>query len=142
MLPAGVVYEHPVISFDIAATALALAGVTAQPQLDGVNLIPHLAGLNTAPPHETLFWRFRFPSAKPAAHKWAIRRGQWKLVKNGYEPLALYDLTADPGEKQNLISKQSELVEQLQSAWDNWNAGMKDSKNLARSSKKSAEKSK
>lgn len=132
IIPAGIVYEQPVISFDIAATALALSGVTAQPPLDGVNLIPRLTSSDTTPPHDTLFWRFRFPPSNPDAYKWAIRRGQWKLVKNGHEPLALYDLSADLGEKDNHIGKQPELAKELQTAWDRWNTELKDSKNLGR----------
>src|SRR6185295_3062392 len=59
-LPAGKVYEQPVISLDILPTAIAAAG--SQPgtdwQLDGVNLLPYLDGKNTAAPHDYLCWRF------------------------------------------------------------------------------------
>ena len=58
-LPAGRDYTLPVSSLDVAATALAVAGVplpTNRP-LDGVNLMPFLTGANSNPPHAQLFWR-------------------------------------------------------------------------------------
>ena len=43
-LPAGKTYEQPIIQLDILPTALAAAGVEADPawKLDGVNLMPYL----------------------------------------------------------------------------------------------------
>ncbi len=45
-LPAGTVYERPIIQLDVLPTALAAAGVEAEPgwRLDGVNLLPYLSG--------------------------------------------------------------------------------------------------
>ena len=69
-LPAGRVYDEPVISLDIFATATAAAGLEPR-AVDGVNLLPHLAGETDAPPHEFLFWR--------SAPNMAVRWGDWKL---------------------------------------------------------------
>ena len=82
-LPAGKVYEQPVISLDILPTAIAAAG--SKPgtdwQLDGVNLLPYFKGENAAAPHDHLCWRF--------GTQWAIRQGDWKLV-------AGFDYDANP----------------------------------------------
>ena len=40
----GRTYDHPVMSLDVAATATELAGLPADPKLDGVNLVPYLTG--------------------------------------------------------------------------------------------------
>src|SRR6185369_9768928 len=74
-LPAGKKYDQPVIQLDIHATALAAAEVTPKPdlKLDGVNLLPFLAGQNAAAPHDALYWRF--------GEQMAIRSGDWKLVR-------------------------------------------------------------
>lgn len=74
-IPAGKVDDRPVIQLDILPTALAAAGVSANPawKLDGVNLLPYLTGQNPAAPHEMLYWRF--------GPQLALRMGDWKLVK-------------------------------------------------------------
>jgi arylsulfatase A-like enzyme len=46
-LPAGKVYEKPIISLDIAATAIEMAGLKPDKALDGVNLMPFLLDKTT-----------------------------------------------------------------------------------------------
>lgn len=55
-LPAGKVYDEMVVSTDIFATSLALAGVRSMPETDGVNLMPYLLGQKTDRPHEKMYW--------------------------------------------------------------------------------------
>jgi arylsulfatase A-like enzyme len=121
-LPAGKTYDRPIISLDILPTALAAAGVDILPKwkLEGVNLLPFLTGAQKGDPHDALCWRFRFPSNQPDRFRWAIRQGDWKLVKNNVEPLALYDLASDIGETNNLIAKQPERAAELEKAWKAW----------------------
>ena len=71
-LPAGEVYDPPVIQLDFLPTALAAAGVEAKPEwkLDGVNLLPHLKGQASAAPHDALYWR--------SFGQTAVRKGDWK----------------------------------------------------------------
>ena len=123
-IPAGKAYDQPVISLDILPTALAAAGVEKQPEwkLDGVSLLPYLAGEKRGSPHDTLYWRFRFPPNQPALHRWAIRQGDWKLVKNGREPIALYNLVTDIGEARNLASENPERSAAMKEAWQRWDA--------------------
>ncbi len=123
-IPAGRTYDHPVINLDILPTALAAAGVEVQPdwKLDGVNLLPFFTSEKATAPHDTLCWRFRFPPAQPDLHRWAIRHGDWKLVKNDREPLALYDLAKDIGESTNLAEKEPSRVAAMKRAYDEWDA--------------------
>jgi len=127
-IPAGKTYDQPVISLDIMPTSLAAAGVKPRPdwKLDGVNLLPYLTGEKEGVPHETLYWRFRFPPNAPARHRWAIRRGDWKLVKNNLAPLGLYNLADDVGENNNLAAEQPDLVRSLEAAWKQWNSELKE----------------
>ncbi|MCI0455798.1 MAG: sulfatase [Gemmataceae bacterium] len=135
-LPAGKVYDHPVIQLDILPTALAAAGARARPEwkLDGVDLLPHLTGKNQDRPHETLFWRFHFPPRQEPVFKWAVRQGDWKLVKEaerhpergftGKTWLRLYNLATDPGEMNDLSAKEPARVKRLEALWQRWNAEM------------------
>jgi len=135
-LPAGKLYDQPMIQLDVLPTALAAAGVSLpnEPAIDGVNLLPHLTGKTDDPPHEALYWRF--------GEQMAIRRGDWKLVR--YDTVAdegpadaqkpakkgrpaivssakLYNLSADIGERVDLAGLQPDLVKDLQAVWDKWN---------------------
>ncbi len=111
-IPGGQVFDQPVISLDVAATAAALAGLETQPgELDGVNLLPYLQGAIKTPPHEALLWRWTAQSA--------IRAGQWKLLRGGAREY-LYDLAADPGEKQNVADLHPEIANRLRAQLTAW----------------------
>jgi arylsulfatase A-like enzyme len=116
-LPAGRVSDLPVISLDVLPTCVGAAGGTVDPawKLDGVNLLPYLLGEKKGRPHETLFWRID--------GMWAVRHGDMKLARGTpEEPVGLFDLAADVGEKNDLASTQPEKAKQLQALWDQWNA--------------------
>jgi arylsulfatase A-like enzyme len=123
-LPAGKVYEQPVIQLDATRTVLEAAGIdtAGDEKLEGVDLLSYLAGENVEAPHEALFWRF--------GPQMAIRQGDWKLVK--YDPVVdggkkgatdarLYNLAEDIGEEDNVIAEEPEKAQELQAAWDAWN---------------------
>jgi arylsulfatase A-like enzyme len=113
-LPSGKVYEHPVIALDVHPTALAAAGVEARPEwaLDGVNLLPHLTGGNTRPPHERLYWRF--------GERSALRQAEWKLVREG-DKAQIFNLREDVGETQDRGAADPDRLRELEAAWDAWN---------------------
>ena len=117
-IPAGTVYDHPVINLDVLPTALTAAGGTVDPawKLDGVDLLPYVTGGNKALPHETLYWRF--------SPQWAVRHGDMKLVvaNGGSGKPELYDLAADRSESKDLAALQPETVKRLQALYDTWNA--------------------
>jgi arylsulfatase A-like enzyme len=118
-IPAGKTYDQPVMALDILPTACAIAGAKADPDADGVNLLPHLTSEATTAPHEALYWRF--------GPQKAVRKGKWKLVdwrdfdtkqQSGWQ---LYDLTKDLGEKNNLAKAEPQIVAELSAAWETWN---------------------
>ena len=119
-LPAGKVYENPIIQLDILPTCVTAAGgkVGTDWNLDGVDLAPYLTGKNTERPHQTLYWRF--------GPQWAVRHGDYKLVKaRDIAAPALFNLAADIGEKNDLASAEPAKVAELQGLWDKWNAEQK-----------------
>jgi arylsulfatase A-like enzyme len=111
-VPAGKVFDLPVSSLDMAATALAAAGMKIPGHLDGVDLRPYLDGTKTGRPHEDLYWRFW--------NQAAVRSGDWKYIKAGPNKEFLFDLQADPTESRNLAAsepvRKRELVSRLE-AW-------------------------
>jgi len=124
------VFAQPAIQLDLTATALAAAGVQANPdgKLDGVNLLPFLAGGKAGTPHEALYWRF--------GRQMAVRIGDYKLVRydtnadtrtgGRNQPVTaarLYHLVTDIGETKDLAAERPDKVKELQSRWDAWNAG-------------------
>jgi len=116
-LKPGQVYDHPVIALDILPTAAAAAGadLPADRKIDGVNLLPHLAGEKSTLPHEILFWR--------SGQNHAVRKGNFKLVTMGGET-GLFDLSPDIGESRDLSSEQPEVLKKLQIAFDEWDSQM------------------
>ena len=113
-LPAGMVYDKPVISLDVAATAVALAGLPKDPVLDGTNLIPHLLGKITDAPHKRLFWRW--------GSQVAVQEYPWKLIRLGEREQLLFDIFRPEGEnvKQNQFATQPEVVARLTQALKEW----------------------
>lgn len=113
VIPGGQIYRKPVISLDVAATAVALSGAKDDPELDGVNLIPYLTGVNQGEPHKYLFWRWMGQAA--------VRSGNWKYIEAG-DFRYLYDMATDKEETNNVIAQHPEVVEELHKelvAWSN-----------------------
>jgi arylsulfatase A-like enzyme len=117
-IPADETYTHPIMSFDITATALAVAGVqlSGDDTIDGKNLLPYLTGSNKEKPHEKLFWR---SSAQHAA-----RVGNWKLVKPRGESTMLFDLSNDMGEKTDLAATNPKKLKEVQAVYAAWSHQM------------------
>lgn len=113
-IPAGRVVDTPVISMDVTATALEVAGAPPpKAKLDGVNLLPLFAEKPAASLHEDLFWR--------VGKKNALRQGNWKIIRNG-GPWELYDLGSDMSETHDLAAQHLDKVQELESTWERWSA--------------------
>ena len=119
--PQGETYAEPVISLDVAATALAAAGVAVDPErrLDGVDLDPFVRGEAVAPARP-LFWR-QWSADRAYWTLFAVRLGDFKLVKTAPDDeLALFNLRDDPGETRNLWSDRPAVGERLLALWQEW----------------------
>jgi arylsulfatase A-like enzyme len=116
----GQVYEKPVTALDLFPTSLALAGLPVEGQTDGVDLIPYLTGEKAGAPHESLFWR--------VGGKGALRKGDWKLVRDGNRkkpgPWMLFDLGNDIGETNDLAESEPEKLEELIETWNSYDQQM------------------
>ena len=119
-IPAGQVYENPVIGFDCHATALAAAGLSLDngdaPGLDGVDLLPFVTGNNDARPHQALFWR--------AGNQHAARIGDYKMVTQRGAGTMLFNLAEDLGESHNLAVSHPEKLTELTKAFRRWSSSV------------------
>jgi arylsulfatase A len=106
--------EHISAFWDLMPTCAELAGVDCPSQSDGVSYLSKLLGKDESQKkHKYLYWEFFERGGKQA-----IRQGNYKgvrlnLLKNINAPLELYDLSKDPGEKNNIASKYPEVAAEL-----------------------------
>jgi arylsulfatase A-like enzyme len=129
-IPAGQTFTQPVMGFDCHATALAaanprntdtpvrsgMADKSVRLTLDGINLLPHLLGEKTTPPHEFLCWR--------AGEQKAVRMGDWKLVQTPRDAAAqLYNLRTDLSETTDLATKEAAKFAELSAKFAEWERG-------------------
>ena len=124
-LPKGKVYEEPVSALDLLPTFMAAAGTeplslkeapkyedrrnrkkasAEYGDYDGMNLLPVFNGEKEAG-SRTLFWRLQGQSA--------ILSGDRKLIKLSHRPAQLFAPSSDPGEQNDLSSKESEILVNL-----------------------------
>ncbi len=117
----------------LGATALAAAGVALPDgyQVEGRSLLPLLRDPRSGPVHETLFWVGQYARkwagegkiadelTAPAA--WAVRKGRWLLRYGAHlRQHELYDLVADPGERQSVAAQHADVVRELQAEFAAW----------------------
>ncbi len=127
-LPPGTIFHAPVSSLDIFATAAAAAGVELPTDraYDGINILPYFSG-DQPDPNRNLFWRYfgLGPDGPLGSLRtiWAVRSGSLKLVTERDEddqPPALYNLTQDLGETNDLAAKEPDQVSSLLSLYQQW----------------------
>jgi N-acetylgalactosamine-6-sulfatase len=63
-----------------------------------------------------LFWKASNPKDTPA-----MRRGPWKFHESRRVPAELYDVTKDPGERENVAARFPAVVKELSAALKRWN---------------------
>ena len=107
VLAEDTVYTHPISTLDLLPTMYAAAG--GEPGtldgVDGVNIGPFLTDREAGRPHQTLYWKKEVRAA--------IRHGDWKLLRFPDRPAELYDISADPGETNDLAATHPERVADL-----------------------------
>ena len=105
---------------DMYPTLLDFCGVPrpAGPPIDGISLRPLLEGKPGNWPDRKLFTHRELAKKPSAIYPGTVRTQQFNLV-NGEE---LYEVAADPGEKNNVAAKYPEKVKELRAAYEGWYA--------------------
>ena len=117
----GAVFSEPVCAFDILPTILSFQNKlqTGMPTLDGVDLMPFILGEKSGSPHSTLYWRQN--------KQWAMREGNWKLIKpKGQDEMELYDLSVDKEEQNNVAGNNADRVNTMMAKHESWASNLMD----------------
>jgi arylsulfatase A-like enzyme len=123
-VPANQVIDAPAAAMDAFPTFLAAAGGDpSEYELDGVDLLPMLAG-QVGLPERDFYWEMKGQTA--------VRRGPWKLVLQGQlvegappeDDVHLSNLDQDLGERHNLKDRHPDLADELSAAASAWREGI------------------
>ncbi len=134
-IAAGKVDDTSLISaVDLLPTFCELGGVTLPTSYspDGISQVATLMGKGTAKREKPLFWKMNsaWPIQDTRPYHWvsyAIVDQNWKLVTNqNASYLELFDITADPYEKNDLKEKEPDVVKQLLGKLADWKTTLPD----------------
>jgi len=117
-IPAGKDCAQPMMSMDLAVTALKAAGVAPPDNVDGIDLMPMMRG--GAPVERAQFWRINRADRKQRA----ARVGNWKWLDDGPPFAALFNVKDDPGERSSKFYEYPEKVADLKARFEAWEADL------------------
>jgi len=113
-ITAGSGSDHVCAFWDFLPTCCELAGVPTPEETDGLSFLPTLLGQpQRQRQHPYLYWEFHEQGKKQA-----VRMGHWKgvrlnVAKDPAGPIELYHLAEDPGEQENVASRNPEAVARI-----------------------------
>lgn len=125
-LPQNETRAQMCVNVDWFPTVLDLCGIDYEEQtFEGKSMMEVIA--EDKPSAHDAFWWYSRPN------RWAVRKGDWKLLKNPIDPtekapitegdsLFLVNLQEGPGEMENLADQHPEIVHDLTQTYTNWYA--------------------
>jgi len=138
-IPAGSLIQGAVEMVDVMPTILGLAGIPAgELVLQGRDLTSELTTGAALDPERSVFFQRRVYEKKwvpvfavegvlfgrplhVKGSKYGVRQGNWKYLEAPTEKTReLYDLSSDPGERTNLLSRHQELARELAGQLETW----------------------
>ncbi|MBN2842376.1 MAG: sulfatase-like hydrolase/transferase [Sedimentisphaerales bacterium] len=111
-IPQGQVRDQVTSSMDLYPTLAAYCNTKLPDRIiDGSDIRAVIESPEASSPHHTLYWQY--------ADKWAVREGNWKLVKDNKE-LFLSDMSKDVTETNNLAQDNPDIVKHLTELHEKW----------------------
>jgi arylsulfatase A len=100
--------DHISAFWDVLPTLIDIVGSDPPEDVDGISFLPTLLGeREKQKKHEHLYWEYN--------GRQAVRMGPWKAYRLGVEePIELYNLEEDIGEKKDLASDHPEIVAKIE----------------------------
>lgn len=124
-IPAGRVTGAPTVNTDWTPTLLELIGSKSDETCDGESIA---AVLQVGEPNRDrkLFWHFPHYTNQGGSPGGAMREGRWKLIEHYEDGRAeLFDLLADPSERNDLAGRETARVERMRAELAAWRAETK-----------------
>jgi len=118
VLPQGAISHQPCMTMDFSSSIIRAAGAEAPRPFDGIDVL-RLRETGQSVQSRTLFWRAR----RGESTRKAVRDGAMKYIAlddGGKVREYLFDLDADPQEKNNLIAGQPETAGRLKRLLEEW----------------------
>ena len=106
-IKSGTIRDEMVLDIDIAPTMLDLAGIPVPKHMQGKSILPLALSSDPGFRNEWYYEYYEWPNPEKVAPHRGIRTEQYKLIRYVMNPSEgeLYDLKADPGERNNLYNK-------------------------------------
>jgi arylsulfatase A-like enzyme len=117
-IPRGSRRDRIALTMDLFPTLCEAAGISVDHAIDGRSILPTLLGREQPVEDRDLFFHRREGNPRfQGLTISAVRRGDWKLLRNSpFAPLELYHLAEDPREEEDLAASQPERFRELAAA--------------------------
>ncbi len=123
-LPQNEARDQMCVNVDWFPTILDLCGIDYEEQAFEGKSMKEVIAEDASSAHDAFWWYSR-------PNRWAVRKGDWKLLKNPIDPtekapitesdsLFLVNLQEGPSEMENLADQHPEIVQDLTQTYNNW----------------------